>query len=290
MAAPSFRSDKAISAMSGENYAFLQRQIHEGSGIVIDSGKHYLLEARLLPIVRRENLASIDNLCAVLKSNRGRALREEVIEAMTTNETFFFRDVTPFEALRNHVLPELKAKHANSRKIRLWSAAASSGQEAYSLSILLFECGFSDWEVQVVGSDLSEAILAKAARGLYSELEVNRGLPTAYLVRYFRRKGAEWQVKDEIRRVVQFQKLDLRRDMRQLGSFDIVFCRNVLIYFDVETKRHILRKIRSVMNPGAYLALGAAETVLNIDNVLKKRSFDSVVYYQAPPTGAGGNS
>ena len=290
MAASLFRSNSTISAISGENYSYLQRQILEGSGIVIDESKHYLLEARLLPIVRRENLASIDGLCAVLKKSSSTALRDEVIEAMTTNETFFFRDGAPFDALRNHVLPELKARYANSRKIRLWSAASSSGQEAYSLSMLLLECGFSDWDVQVLGSDLFEGVLAKAARGLYSELEVNRGLPRSYLLRYFTREGAEWQVKEELRRLVKFQKFDLRNDMRQLGLFDVIFCRNVLIYFDVETKRHILQRMRSVMNPGAYLVLGAAETVLNVDNVLQKRSFDSVVYYQIPEPPAVENS
>lgn len=275
-------AEKKPSSISVENYSFLQRQILEGSGIVLDSGKHYLLEARLLPIVRREKLGSLDGLCTRLKSNVSLSLRNEVIEAMTTNETFFFRDGTPFDALRNHVFPELRARNTASRKLRLWSAAASSGQEAYSLSILLVECGFADWDVEVIGSDLSDAVLAKAVSGSYSELEVNRGLPPEYLLRYFSRKGSEWQANDEIRRLVRFQKFDLRNDMRQLGSFDVIFCRNVLIYFDVETKRHILRRIRSAMNPGAYLALGAAETILNIDDVLQKRSFDSVIYYQVP--------
>lgn len=275
-------AEKKPSSISVENYSFLQRQILEGSGIVLDSGKHYLLEARLLPIVRREKLGSLDGLCTRLKSSVSLSLRNEVIEAMTTNETFFFRDGAPFDALRNHVFPELRARYAASRKLRLWSAAASSGQEAYSLSILLVECGFADWDVEVIGSDLSDGVLAKAVSGSYSELEVNRGLPPEYLLRYFSKKGSEWQANDEIRRLVRFRKFDLRNDMRQLGSFDVIFCRNVLIYFDVETKRHILRRIRSAMNPGAYLALGAAETILNIDDVLQKRSFDSVIYYQVP--------
>lgn len=282
-------SEKRISSISTENYSFLQRQVFEGSGIVIDEGKHYLLEARLLPIVRRENLGSLDGLCARLKSSLGGILRNEVVEAMTTNETFFFRDWAPFDALRTHVLPELRARHPASRKIRLWSAAASTGQEAYSLSILLVECGFADWNVEVVASDLSEAVLTKAARGSYSELEVNRGLPPEYLQRYFSKNGSEWRVGGEIRRMVHFQKFDLRNDMARLGRFDVIFCRNVLIYFDVETKRHILRRMRAVMNPGGYLTLGAAETLLNIDDVLQKRSFDSIIYYQIPGAGICGN-
>jgi chemotaxis protein methyltransferase CheR len=254
------KTDLASLLISPDNYAYLQREIYKDSGIVLDADKHYLLESRLMPIVRSEGLGSLDELCTRIRTQTFPKLRQEVVEAMTTNETLFFRDVSPFDALRNQILPQLKERRAQERKLSFWSAAASSGQEAYSLAILLLEMGFGDWQIDIVGTDLSEQILERARAGKYMQIEVNRGLPAPYLVKYFRREGLDWQLKDQIRRMVRFRRFDLRQSMHGLGPFDVVMCRNVLIYFDVDTKKKILGEIRRVMQQGGYLLLGGAET------------------------------
>lgn len=268
--------------LSPDNYQFLQHYVLETSGIVIDAGKDYLFEARLMPLVRRENLRSLNDLCALMKATSGTPIRQEILEAMTTNETLFFRDMAPFDALKTAILVELKTKRALTKRIRIWSAAASSGQEAYSLAMLLLECGFRDWSLHIVGTDIAESVLERARRGRYSQLEVNRGLPAPYLIKYFTRHGLEWQIKDEIRKMVKFERLDLRRGTAGPGAFDIVFCRNVLIYFDQPTKRQILSNIQSALAPGGYLSLGAAETIINLNDSLEKRVFGAATLYRNP--------
>jgi chemotaxis protein methyltransferase CheR len=272
----------ATALVSAENYAFLQKYIYQASGIVLDSGKHYLIESRLMPIVYQEKLPSLDELCARLRSKSFPQLRQQVVEAMTTNETLFFRDASPFEALRNHIIPQLKEKRATSRKLTFWSAAASSGQEAYSLAMMLLEMGLGDWKIEILGTDLSEQILEKARLGKFMQLEVNRGLPAPYLVKYFRRAGLDWELKEEVRKMVRFQRFDLRQNMGGLGSFDVVFCRNVLIYFDVETKKQILKQIRSVLVRGGYLLLGGAETTLNLDDNFERTPVGKAIVYRLP--------
>ncbi len=279
---PLFDATGQVERLSRDNYRFLQRYVLDGSGIVIDSEKDYLFEARLMPLVRRENLRSLNDLCALIKATAATPIRQEILEAMTTNETLFFRDMAPFEALRNSILPELKAKCGPAKRLRLWSAAASSGQEAYSLAMLLLEGGFQNWNLQIAGTDIAESILERARTGRYSQLEVNRGLPVHYLIKYFTRHGLEWQLKDEIRRMVRFERLDLRRATAGPGPFDIVFCRNVLIYFDPTTKRQILAAIQSVLAPGGYLSLGAAETIINLNETLEKCVFGKATLYRNP--------
>jgi chemotaxis protein methyltransferase CheR len=208
-------------------------------------------------------------------------VNQEVIEAMTTNETLFFRDVAPFEALRSHLIPEFRAQHPG-QKLRIWSAAASSGQEAYSLVIMMLELGMIAHDFEVLGTDLAENVLERARRGRYMQIEVNRGLPASYLVKYFTRHGLEWQIKDEIRKLVRFERFDLRQSMGGMGMFDLVLCRNVLIYFDVETKKRILAGIRKVLRPGGYLSLGGAETTLNLDDAFTRAHFGSAVFYHLP--------
>jgi chemotaxis protein methyltransferase CheR len=205
------------------------------------------------------------------KGTAGEPIRQEIVEAMTTNETLFFRDMAPFEALKTAILPELRAKRAKAKQLRVWSAAASLGQEAYSAALLLLENGFSDWTLQIVGTDIAESVLERARNGCYSQLEVDRGLPAVYLDRYFNRHGVGWQIKDQVRNMVRFERLDLRRETARPGAFDIVFCRNVLIYFDPPTKRKILSAIQAVLAPGGYLLLGAAETIINLNDKLEKR-------------------
>jgi len=274
--------DKAVSAakITPENYTFLQSRIYNDSGIVLDETKHYLIESRLLPIVRRENLGTLNDLCALLRATQSTPLHRQIVEALTTNETLFFRDLAVFDALRDHVLPEVVARQRTARRIDFWSAASSSGQEAYSLAMLLLEAGLGTWTIRIVGTDLNQQMVDRAQSGLYTQLEVNRGLPAKYLVKYFQRKGLEWQAKEELRRMVHFQTFDLRQSMRSLGLFDLVFCRNVLIYFDVPTKKRILGEIRNILNRNGLLLLGAAETTLNLDDRFARRVIGQATFYE----------
>lgn len=280
-------SEKPGSARDGsdismDNYSFLQRFIHQQSGIVIDAGKHYLLESRLVPILRQEGLSSLNDLCALLRATSSPPVRRQVVEALTTNETLFFRDAMVFEALQRNIFPEMIRLRAQSKTLRIWSAASSSGQEAYSIAMLLFEMGLSDWNLRIVGSDLNEKILERARGGRYTQLDVNRGLPVNYLMKYFRRKGLEWEIAEAVRSRVEFRQLDLRQNIAKLGKFDLVLCRNVLIYFDVPTKREILRQVRSILAPDGLLLLGAAETTINIDESFVRKSFGKAILYQSP--------
>jgi chemotaxis protein methyltransferase CheR len=264
------------------NYRFLQEHVHRESGIVLDSGKQYLVEARLMPIVIRRQLGTVNDLCACMRSWDQRALRWEVVEAMTTNETQFFRDVDLWQGLRTKVLPETVERRRSTRTLRLWSAAASSGQEAYSLAIELLEMGLGSWDIQILGTDLSEQILERARLAKYSQMEVGRGLPAKHLVKYFVREGMLWQLKEEVRRMVRFEQLDLRGALLGTGPFDLVLCRNVLIYFDVPTKRKILQRLRGAMFQQGYLALGSAETTFNLDGSFESVSVGRTSFYLAP--------
>lgn len=279
-------SDKAAPngtpAIGGENYQFLRDYIHRESGISLDQDKHYLLEARLLPVVRQSHLESLDALCKVLRAGATPQLRKQVVEAMATHETLFFRDASPFEALRTSILPALMEQRKLSRKLSFWSAAASSGQEAYSLAMTLLEMGLGGWNIRILATDLSEPILDRARQGRYLQIEVNRGLPAAYLVKYFERHGLDWQVKDQVRQMVKFEQFDLRASMGSKGPFDVILCRNVLIYFDMATKKKILGELRKTLVPQGLLLLGGAETTLNLDDQFTRVTHGRAVVYQAP--------
>jgi chemotaxis protein methyltransferase CheR len=267
-------------ALDTENYSFLRDYIHRESGILLDNDKHYLLEARLMPVAEELHLPSLVALCQALKRPDA-PLRRKVVEAMTTHETLFFRDNTPFEALKKELLPQLKLERQLGRRIKIWCAAASSGQEPYSIAMLLLEAGFGDWSIEILGTDLSEQILNRAREGKYMQLEVNRGLPAQYLVKYFQRDGLEWRIRDNIRRMVRFEQADLRQNPS--GScYDFIFCRNVLIYFDIPTKKQILESLRAALNPGGFLVLGSAESTLGLDDVFQRIAFGNARFYQAP--------
>jgi chemotaxis protein methyltransferase CheR len=267
--------------LTEQNYAFLRDHLYRESGLVLDAGKHYLLESRLLPIVKRNGLGTLNDLCGILQKNPPNHLYREVVEAMTTNETMFFRDSALWEDLRSTILPELIGIRKQTRRLRFWSAASSSGQEAHSLAIALLEMGLAAWDIQILGTDLSQQMVERAQKAQYSQLEVNRGLPTPLLVKYFARDGLHWRVKDEARRWLRFQQLDLRKKLDSFGPFDIVFCRNVLIYFDVPTKQKILKEIRQTIFKGGYLVLGSAETTLNVDATFVRRPVVRASFYQA---------
>jgi chemotaxis protein methyltransferase CheR len=271
-----------VSTLQTENYEFLRNYIHRESGILLDNDKQYLLEARLLPIVQQSQLASLDALCTALRSHGEPQFRKKIVEAMTTHETLFFRDVAPFDALKNEILPPLIDLRKSTRKLSFWSAAASSGQEAYSLAMMLLEMGLGSWNLQILGTDLSEPILARAREGRYMQIEVNRGLPVNYMVKYFDRLGLDWKIKDQIRGMVGYEHFDLRQSMRTKGPFDVIFCRNVLIYFDTDTKKKILGELRAALFPGGHLILGGSESTLNLDNEFRRVPMGRTVFYQAP--------
>ena len=257
--------------MTGFDYEYLRRFLRERSGLVLSVDKHYLLESRLLPVARRAGLVGLAELVHRLLSNDCEALAAEVVEAMTTNESFFFRDKIPFEHFRDTIIPRLIAARSHRRRIRIWCAAASTGQEPYSLALSIKEMGdrLSGWNVEIVATDISNEALRRARSGIYSQFEVQRGLPIMLLLKYFKQTGENWQIGPDIRAMVQFRALNLISDFAHLGVFDLVFCRNVLIYFDQPTKINVLDRLAQNLDRDGYLVLGAAETVVGLSETLK---------------------
>ena len=279
---PLTTTPEQLKNLTAENFRFLCQTVYEESGIVLDDSKGYLLEARLVPVAKDEGAASLDGLCNLIRAMGGHRVRDKIVEAMTTNGTLFFRDLTPFQTLETVVIPELLEKRKGSGALRCWSAACSSGQEPYSLAMMWLDMGNLAKEIQILGTDLSEDMLDKARGGKYMQLEVNRGLPAKYLVKHFTRQNMEWEISSSIRAMVRWQKFNLKDNPALLGIFDVVLCRNVLIYFDIETKRQILRNIRKTLAPGGYLILGSSETTLNIDETFGRRQVGRAVFYQKP--------
>jgi chemotaxis protein methyltransferase CheR len=250
------------------NFEYVRKLVHDHSAIALEPGKEYLVESRLLPLARKTGLTTVRELVARLRRGPIGALHAQVVEAMTTNETSFFRDHHPFEALRKEVLPALIAARGTRQSLAIWSAACSGGQEPYSVAILLREYfpQLRDWHVQIIASDLSQNVLDRAVQGRYSQLEVNRGLPAPLLVKYFRQSGRHWEIAPEVRKLVRFTRLNLAEPWPPLPLFDVVLLRNVLIYFTPETKRRILPRIRRQLAADGALLLGGAETTLGIDD------------------------
>jgi chemotaxis protein methyltransferase CheR len=253
-----------------ESFAYVRDLVRRESAIVLETGKEYLVESRLTPLARAAGQTDVDAYVSCLKARLNPVATKQVVEALTTNETSWFRDGDPFSTLRTTVFPEL-AKVRPSRQLRVWSAACSSGQEPYSVAITAQDtpavAGFS---LEVLATDLSEEMVARARSGTYSQLEVNRGLPATTLVKHFTRDGASWRIAPAIASAVTFRQLNLVRPFPPLGRFDVVFLRNVLIYFDVATKSDILRRVRQVMAPDGYLFLGAAEMTMGVDDAWER--------------------
>jgi chemotaxis protein methyltransferase CheR len=251
-------------------YEYLRKLLKDHSGLDLSADKQYLIESRLLPLARKVGLSGIGELVQKMKGGSASTITQ-VIEAMTINETFFFRDRVPFDHFRNSVVPEILRARANRKSIRIWCAAGSTGQEPYSLAICLKEMGdtLAGWRVEILATDLSQEVLEKSRAGLYSQFEVQRGLPIQMLVKYFRQTGELWQINADIRAMVQHRQLNLLRDFSQLGIFDVIFCRNVLIYFDQDTKIDIFKRLAKATEPDGFLALGAAESVVGLTDVFK---------------------
>jgi chemotaxis protein methyltransferase CheR len=277
--------------MKPNSFDMLAGVLRAGSGLAIGPDKTYLLETRLAPLLKQHDLPDLDALADRLRPgvSTGRlALERLVIEAMTTNESFFFRDEKPFTHVRTHALPALLASRPANARLRIWSAAASTGQEAYSLAMILSELRpqIDGRCVEILGTDLSRDALARAQSGLYTQFEVQRGLPMQYLVKYFRKEGLTWQIADSLRAMVTFREWNLLSDLRPLGLFDIVFCRNVLIYFDQPTKTRVLDAIARQMARGGRLYLGGAETVLGLTDQFVPVSGEPGVYAVGAMAGA----
>jgi chemotaxis protein methyltransferase CheR len=255
------------------------------AAIVIEPGKEYLVESRLAPLARAAGANDVSAYIDQLRRGPSRQVAQLLVEAMTTNETSWFRDGSPYELFETSLVPQLRTMRGSARQVRIWSAACSTGQEPYSLAILLRESLVREgWRTEIVATDIDEKVLAKARAGTYSQLEMNRGLPAAKLVQHFVRAGAGWRVSDELRAAVQFQRLNLAGPFPPMGQFDVVFLRNVLIYFSVETRRTILQQVRRMCRPDGYLVLGGAETTLGVDDQWERVVFGRATAYRPMST------
>ena len=271
--------------MTPQDYDFIRKLLRERSGLVLSAEKQYLVESRLLPVVRKAGLTSLAELVTALKAVPSSSLATTVVEAMTTNESFFFRDKLPFENFRDVLMPALLAARPD-RRIRIWCSAAATGQEPYSLAMALREMGtkLAGWTIEIFATDISTTALEKAKAGLYSQFEVQRGLPIQMLVKYFTQIGDQWQISPDLRNMVVYRHFNLLQDFAGFGMFDVVFCRNVLIYFDQETKITVLNRLAKSVHKDGYLMLGAAETVVGLTAAFKPMAGHRGIYVPSPVT------
>jgi chemotaxis protein methyltransferase CheR len=269
------------------DFQYISSVVHAESAIVLERGKEYLVESRLLPVAKESGHPTIADLIKQLRRSPMGPLRGQVIEAMTTNETSFFRDVHPFHALSDRVIPELLRARATERSLNVWCAASSSGQEPYSIAMLLKDTliGQPGWRVRLLATDISQQMLDRTRDGLYSQLEVNRGLPAQRLVKHFTREGTQWRINDDLRRMIECHVLNLDGAWPTMPAMDVVFLRNVLIYFDIPTKQRILARVRSLLRPDGYLFLGGAETTLNLDAGFERVQIGNAPAYRVRSEG-----
>jgi chemotaxis protein methyltransferase CheR len=277
--------------MTPANFQFLSAFLKRRSGIVLTPDKTYLAESRLSPVARRLGHVSLDVLAETLRSGNSPTLESAVIEAMVTNETSFFRDKIPFERLKALILPRLIKARGAAKRLNIWCAAASTGQEPYSLAMVLkdMQPQLSGWRIDILGTDIAPGVLEKARAGVYSQFEVQRGLPIKELVKHFTQEGESWRISADLRGMVRFRELNLLDEFAGLGHFDIIFCRNVLIYFDRETKSEILGRLAKSLTPEGVLVLGAAETVIGLCDGLHALP-DERGFYEPEPDPAAKKS
>lgn len=272
-----------VATLPADDFSYLSRLMHERAAIVLEPGKEYLALSRLDPLAREQGVGSVAALVDVLRGEASSSpLHDQVIDALTTNETTFFRDFNPFESLRSDVLPDLIERKARTRSLAIWSAGCSSGQEPYSIAMAIRE-HFPElltWQLTILGTDISPSVLDRARRGRYGQLEVNRGLPAHLLVRHFTRAGMEWEIEEPIRRMVRFQRQNLVEAWPVMPPFDLVFMRNVMIYFDVETKRQVLGRMLGQLGTHGFLLLGAAETTFNISDDYDRHLVGRTAWYR----------
>lgn len=262
-------------------FEYLRKLVRDHAAIVIDPDKVYLAESRLANIAVETRCSSVNDLLHRLRAEPFHEMHGKVLDAMTNNETWFFRDLGPFQALEGVIVPELLCRRVTEKRLRFWSAAASSGQEAYSIAMMLHSrFDLPAWEYSIRATDISNAILDRAKAGRYSQMEVNRGLPAAMLARYFHREGLSWCVSTEIKRMVDFGQLNLAQSWPSMPAFDVIFLRNVLIYLELDTRRQILARIRKVLRPDGFLFLGCAESTLNLDDSFERIQCENNAYYR----------
>jgi chemotaxis protein methyltransferase CheR len=271
-----------VNTVTPDDFELVRRVVHEGAAIVLEDGKEYLVESRLLPVARQRGLHSVAELVQRLRQDPAGEIRTVVVEALTTNETSFFRDGRPFQALADDILPGLIRARTTERQLTIWSAACSSGQEPYSTAIVLRDAlaDRAGWRTRIIASDISQAMVERTREGLYSQLEVNRGLPVQGLMQHFTREGTQWRVHEDLRAMVETRRINLAAPWPALPQMDLILLRNVMIYFDIPTKRRILANVRSLLRPGGYLLLGGAETTLNLDEHFERVSFGSMSAYR----------
>lgn len=271
--------------MTALDFDVIRKLLLERSAIDLEDGKQYLVEARLTPLVRQLELKSLGELIARLRCEPGDGLCRRIVEAMVTTESSFFRDHHPFEALRSVVFPDLVNRRRQERSLNIWCAASSSGQEPYSVVLLLREhfADLANWKITVLASDISREALARAREGCFKQIEVNRGLPAALLVKHFEQHGTEWQLKPAIRAMVSFQEINLAQPWPSLPPMDLILLRNVMIYFNVATKKTILTRLARLLRPDGYLLLGGAETTLNLCDSYRRVEPIKAGFYQLIP-------
>lgn len=274
--------------MKVADFELYKSLLYDKSGLVITPDKSYLLDSRLTPVAKKWNFTSLEMMTLQLRAIPDQKLVKDIIEAMTTNETSFFRDTKPFQMFQDVILPHLLQARSLKKSLRIWCAACSSGQEPYSLSMILKEkeAMLKGWRIEIVATDLSEEILAQARKGAYSQFEVQRGLPIQYLMKYFTQVGEAWQLKDDIKNMVKYSTFNLLDEMGRMGTFDVIFCRNVLIYFDEKTKAGILEKMSSQLERDGFLLLGGAETVLGITDKFIPKPEHRGLYVKNPALAA----
>ncbi|MCB0330018.1 MAG: protein-glutamate O-methyltransferase CheR [Bdellovibrionales bacterium] len=263
-------------ALEEQDFLYVSKMVREESAIVLEKGKEYLVESRLSPLAQQDGYASIKEMVQKLRETGELVLKLKIVDALTTNETSFFRDLKPFEMLQKELLPELIEKRKDQKRLEIWCAAASTGQEIYTICMTIRENfpWLRDWNVRILGTDINQEVLDKARRGVYSQIEVNRGLPATMLIKYFEKSGIDWKIKDDLKSMTEFRKMNLIKPWGSVGRPDVIFMRNVLIYFDTDTKKEILGKVRNIMQPDGFLFLGAAETTLNLDENYVRRTYD----------------
>jgi chemotaxis protein methyltransferase CheR len=265
-----------------QGFSYVRELVRTNSGVILDVGKEYLVEARLRPLAERVGQRTVQSFIDRLRSTPLGAEHQRVVEAMTTNETSFFRDVLPFESLRTTVLPALIEARSRERGLNIWSAACSTGQEPYTVAMIIREYfpELGQWTCRIWASDLARKVVERARPGIYSQMEINRGMPPKLLVKYFRRERLNWILSEEIRGMIEFFELNLARPWPPMVAMDLIFLRNALIYFDVETKRNILAQVRDVLRPDGYLLLGNSETTLGVDDGFERLADDRGGWHQ----------
>jgi chemotaxis protein methyltransferase CheR len=279
-------------AITNSDFDYVRNLVRYTSALVLEPGKEYLVESRLAPLARQHGFSSLQHMLHNMRSGGAGDLEREVVEAMTTNETSFFREMRVFELFRKMILPELLARRAPKRSLNLWCAACSGGQEPYSIAMLLREYfpSLEGWNIQLIASDISREMIARARLGRYSQSEVNRGLPSHLLVKYFQKHGDIWEISEQIRHMVEFREINLIRDWPPLPRMNVIFMRNVLIYFDLLAKQDILSRVRNLLDVDGCVFLGGAETTTNLDDSFESVSMDGAMYFRMRTKCDFGNS